>query len=217
MTTFTYDHPFVSLPSEDRKDMGAFYPFVSHACHIPVVEVDVETGVVKILKYYAVNDCGTLMNPKIVEGQVMGGIVQGIGAALMEEYRYDDEDGTLQTGTLREYLLPSMHEAPEIVIDHLQTPSPFTEYGVKGAGEGGRLRGPDGDRERDRRRAQAPGRHGERAADDPGARGRRDRRGADLRVGWLRGRAAPAGSCGRGPRPPRPPRRRPSTSSRAPA
>jgi CO/xanthine dehydrogenase Mo-binding subunit len=142
VTTFTYDHPFVSLPSEDRKDMGAFYPFVSHACHIPVVEVDVETGVVRILKYYAVNDCGTLMNPKIVEGQVMGGIVQGIGAALMEEYRYDDEDGTLQTGTFREYLLPSMHEAPEIVIDHLQTPSPFSEYGVKGAGEGGRLVAP---------------------------------------------------------------------------
>ena len=142
VTTFTYDHPFVSLPSEDRKDMGAFYPFVSHACHIPIVEVDVETGVVKILKYYAVNDCGTLMNPRLVEGQVMGGIVQGIGAALMEEYRYDEDDGSLQTGTLREYLLPSMHEAPEIVIEHQETPSPFSEYGVKGAGEGGRLVAP---------------------------------------------------------------------------
>ena len=142
VTTFTYDHPFVSLPSEDRKDMGAFYPFVSHACHIPIVEVDVETGVVKILRYYAVNDCGTLMNPRLVEGQVMGGIVQGIGAALMEEYRYDEDDGSLQTGTLREYLLPSMHEAPEIVIEHQETPSPFSEYGVKGAGEGGRLVAP---------------------------------------------------------------------------
>ena len=142
VTTFTYDHPFVSLPSEDRKDMGAFYPFVSHACHIPIVEVDVETGVVKILKYYAVNDCGTLMNPRLVEGQVMGGIVQGIGAALMEEYRYDEDDGSLQTGTFREYLLPSMHEAPEIVIEHQETPSPFSEYGVKGAGEGGRLVAP---------------------------------------------------------------------------
>jgi CO/xanthine dehydrogenase Mo-binding subunit len=142
VTTFTYDHPFVSLPSEDRKDMGAFYPFVSHACHIPIVEVDVETGVVTILKYYAVNDCGTLMNPRLVEGQVMGGIVQGIGAALMEEYRYDEDDGALQTGTFREYLLPSMHEVPEIVIEHLQTPSPFSEYGVKGAGEGGRLVAP---------------------------------------------------------------------------
>ena len=142
VTTFTYDHPFVSLPSEDRRDMGAFYPFVSHACHIPIVEVDVETGVVKILKYYAVNDCGTLMNPRLVEGQVMGGIVQGIGAALMEEYRYDEDDGSLQTGTFREYLLPSMHEAPEIVIEHQETPSPFSEYGVKGAGEGGRLVAP---------------------------------------------------------------------------
>ena len=96
----------------------------------------------KILKYYAVNDCGTLMNPRLVEGQVMGGIVQGIGAALMEEYRYDADDGSLQTGTFREYLLPSMHEAPEIVIEHQETPSPFSEYGVKGAGEGGRLVAP---------------------------------------------------------------------------
>jgi CO/xanthine dehydrogenase Mo-binding subunit len=142
VTTFTYDHPFVSLPSDDRKDMGAFYPFVSHACHIPVVEVDAETGVVKVLKYYAVNDCGTIMNPRLVEGQIMGGIVQGIGAALMEEYRYDEDDGSLATGTFREYLLPSMHEAPEIVIEHQQTPSPFSEYGVKGAGEGGRLVAP---------------------------------------------------------------------------
>ena len=142
VTTFTYDHPFVSLPSADRKDMGAFYPFVSHACHIPIVEVDVETGVVKVLKYYVVNDCGKLVNPKLVEGQIMGGIVQGIGAALMEEYRYDGQDGSLQTGTFREYLLPSMHEAPEIVIEHQETPSPFSEYGVKGAGEGGRLVAP---------------------------------------------------------------------------
>jgi CO/xanthine dehydrogenase Mo-binding subunit len=72
----------------------------------------------------------------------MGGIVQGIGAALMEEYRYDADDGSLQTGTFREYLLPSMHEAPEIVIEHQETPSPFSEYGVKGAGEGGRLVAP---------------------------------------------------------------------------
>src|SRR3954466_16239200 len=82
------------------------------------------------------------MNPKIVEGQVIGGIVQGIGAALMEEYRYDEQDSTLQTGTFREYLLPLMHEVPEIVIQHQETPSPFSEYGVKGAGEGGRLPAP---------------------------------------------------------------------------
>ncbi|ODU22618.1 MAG: hypothetical protein ABS80_16755 [Pseudonocardia sp. SCN 72-51] len=121
--------------------MGAFYPMVSHACHIPIVEVDVETGLVTLRAYYAVNDCGTVMNPTLVEGQIVGGIVQGIGAALMEEYRYG-EDGALDTPTFREYLMPSMHEVPEIVVEHLETPSPFTEYGVKGAGEGGRLVAP---------------------------------------------------------------------------
>ncbi len=139
--TFTYDHPYSTPPSADRTDMGAFYPMVSHACHIPIVEVDPETGIVTLVKYYAVNDCGTLMNPALVEGQVVGGIAQGIGAALMEEYSYRD-DGTLGTPTFREYLLPSVHEVPEIVLEHLQTPSPFTEYGVKGAGEGGRLVAP---------------------------------------------------------------------------
>ena len=86
--------------------MGAFYPMVSHACHIPIVEVDPETGRVTLLKYYAVNDCGTIMNPPLVEGQIMGGIVQGIGAALMEEYDYAS-DGTLGTPSLREYLMPT--------------------------------------------------------------------------------------------------------------
>jgi CO/xanthine dehydrogenase Mo-binding subunit len=139
--THTYDHPYSTPPSADRKDMGAFYPMVSHACHIPIVEVDPETGRVTLLKYYAVNDCGTIMNPPLVEGQIMGGIVQGIGAALMEQYDYR-EDGTLGTSSLREYLIPSLHEVPDIVVEHIQTPSPFTEYGVKGAGEGGRLVAP---------------------------------------------------------------------------
>ncbi len=139
--TFTYDHPYATPPSADRTDMGAFYPMVSHACHIPIVEVDPETGIVTVLKYYVVNDCGTVMNPALVEGQVVGGVAQGIGAALMEEYRYR-EDGTLATPTFREYLLPSLHEVPEVVVEHLETPSPFSEYGVKGAGEGGRLVAP---------------------------------------------------------------------------
>jgi CO/xanthine dehydrogenase Mo-binding subunit len=139
--THTYDHPYATPPSADRTDLGAFYPMVSHACHIPIVEVDPETGHVTLLKYYAVNDCGTIMNPPLVEGQIMGGIVQGIGAALMEQYDYR-EDGTLGTPSLREYLIPSLHEVPDIVVEHIQTPSPFTEYGVKGAGEGGRLVAP---------------------------------------------------------------------------
>ena len=141
MENFTYDHPYSTPPSADRKDMGVFYPMVSHGCHIPIVEVDPETGVVTVLKYYAVNDCGTIVNPKLVEGQHMGGIAQGIGAAIMEEYSYD-KDGSLLSPTFREYLIPSMHEIPPIVIDHRQTPSPFTEFGVKGAGEGGRLIAP---------------------------------------------------------------------------
>lgn len=141
VATYTYDHPMATLPTADRTDTGAFYPIVSHACHIPIVEVDPETGIVRLLKYYAVNDCGTVMNPKLVEGQVVGGIVQGIGAATMEEYRYGD-DGALLSGTYREYLIPSAGEAPEIVVEHQETPSPVTEYGVKGAGEGVRLIAP---------------------------------------------------------------------------
>ena len=169
----------------------------------------------KILKYYAVNDCGTLMNPRLVEGQVMGGIVQGIGAALMEEYRYDEDDGSLQTGTFREYLLPSMHEAPEIVIEHQETPSPFSEYGVKGAGEGGRLVAPTAIASAIDDALKPARRDRRRAADDARAGRRGDRRGA-ARASDRRA-AAPPGSCGRGPRRPRPPRRRRSASSRAPA
>jgi CO/xanthine dehydrogenase Mo-binding subunit len=141
MEAYTYDHPRSAKPTDDRSDLGIFYPMVSHGCHIPIVEVDPATGHVDVLEYYVVNDCGTLMNPKLVEGQVMGGVVQGIGAALMEEYVYDS-DGTLATSTFREYLIPSMNEAPPMHIEHEQTPSPWTEYGVKGAGEGGRLIAP---------------------------------------------------------------------------
>jgi CO/xanthine dehydrogenase Mo-binding subunit len=139
--SYTYEHPHSQLPADDRSDMGIFYPMVSHGCHIPIVEVDPETGQVEVLQYYVVNDAGTLMNPKLVEGQVMGGIVQGIGAATMEEYVYDG-DGSLGTPTFREYLIPSMNEAPPMHIEHEQTPSPWTEFGVKGAGEGGRLIAP---------------------------------------------------------------------------
>jgi CO/xanthine dehydrogenase Mo-binding subunit len=140
--TFTYDHPFTTKPSDDRKDMGAFYPIVSHACHVPVVEVDPETGLVTVLDYLAVNDCGTVMNPKLLEGQVVGGIAQGIGAALLEEYVYD-EHGQLATSTFMDYLLPTAYDVPPHVrVVHEETPSPFTEFGVKGGGEGGRMVAP---------------------------------------------------------------------------
>jgi CO/xanthine dehydrogenase Mo-binding subunit len=140
--TYTYDHPFATRPSDDRKDLGAFYPIVSHACHVPVVEVDIETGIVKVLDYFAVNDCGTVMNPRLLEGQVVGGIAQGIGAALLEQYVYD-EQGQLATSTFMDYLLPTVHDVPAAIkVVHEETPSPYTEYGVKGGGEGGRMVAP---------------------------------------------------------------------------
>ena len=140
--TYTYDHPYTTKPSADRSDMGAFYPIVSHACHVPIVEVDIETGRVKILDYVVVSDCGTIMNPRLLEGQIVGGIAQGIGAAFLEEYVYD-QNGQLATATLMDYLLPTVDEIPPALrIMHEQTPSPFTEYGVKGGGEGGRMVAP---------------------------------------------------------------------------
>ncbi len=139
--TFTYDHPYATKPSADRKDLGAFYPIVSHACHVPIVEVDPQTGMVKVLEYLAVSDCGTVMNPQLLEGQIVGGIAQGIGAALLEEYIYD-EHGQLSTSTFMDYLLPTSHDVPAVRVVHEETPSPFTEYGVKGGGEGGRMVAP---------------------------------------------------------------------------
>src|SRR5262249_46422584 len=137
----TYDHPFTTPPSADRSDLGAFYPMMAHAAHIPVVEVDIETGQVKFLDYVAVHDCGTMMNPAALEGQIAGGIAQGIGTALYEELVYDGE-GQLRTASFLDYLLPTATEVPEIRIGHQETPSPYTAYGLKGSGEGGRMVSP---------------------------------------------------------------------------
>jgi CO/xanthine dehydrogenase Mo-binding subunit len=136
-----YDHPYTTIPSEDRKDLGVFYPFMAHACHIPVVEVDVETGLVEFLKYTAVHDCGTLVNPRSLDGHIIGGVAQGIGTALLEEYVYDEE-GQLVNASYQDYLIPSAMEVPEVAIDHQETPSPYTVHGIKGGGEGGRMMAP---------------------------------------------------------------------------
>jgi aerobic carbon-monoxide dehydrogenase large subunit len=111
------------------------FPFGTHIC---VVEVDEETGAVDILRYVAVDDCGNQINPLIVEGQVHGGIVQGIGQALFEEAVYDT-DGNLQTTTLTDYLVPSATEFPRFELDHTVTPSPTNPMGVKGIGEAGTI------------------------------------------------------------------------------
>lgn len=110
------------------------YATAAAAAHIAVVEVDIETGQVHILQYVAVDDCGTVLNPAIVEGMVQGGIAQGLGIALYEEYVYDD-NGQLLNGTLMDHLLPTATDVPYVETAHLVTPSPFTPFGAKGTGE----------------------------------------------------------------------------------
>jgi carbon-monoxide dehydrogenase large subunit len=134
----TYDHPLTTLPSDDRSDLGIFYPFVGHAWHIGVVEVDVETGKLKFLKYAAVHDAGTVVNPKTLDGQIIGGTVQGLGTALYEQYLYD-EQGRVRNEQFESYHLPSSMDVPTMLVEHQETPSPYTPYGIKGAGEGGRM------------------------------------------------------------------------------
>ena len=139
--SFTYDHPYTTPPREDRKDVGVFYPIMGHAAHISIVEVDINTGQVKFLKFLAVHDVGTVVNPRSLQGQIRGGIAQGIGVALYEEVRYSPEGQNL-TSTMNDYLVPTVAEVPDIEVYHHVTPSPFTAYGVKGGGEGGRMVAP---------------------------------------------------------------------------
>jgi aerobic carbon-monoxide dehydrogenase large subunit len=113
----------------------------SSGAHAAVVEVDRDTGAVRILKYVAVDDCGTIINPIVVEGQVHGGIAHGIGNALLEEIVYDGA-GQLATGTLMDYALPRATDVPAYEVHHVVTPSPLNPLGVKGAGEGGTLPAP---------------------------------------------------------------------------
>ncbi len=111
------------------------WPF---GAHISLVEVDPETGGVDLKRYVAVDDCGVVINPMIVEGQLHGGIAQGIAQALFEEVVYDDE-GALRTGSMVDYLVPTMNEMPEIELDRTVTPTPVNELGVKGIGEAGTI------------------------------------------------------------------------------
>ncbi len=111
------------------------WPFGTHMC---VVEVDTETGEVDLQQYVAVDDCGNQVNPLIVQGQVHGGVVQGIAQALWEEARYDDH-GNLQSSTLADYLVPAASDVPPITIGESITPSPTNALGVKGVGEAGTI------------------------------------------------------------------------------
>jgi aerobic carbon-monoxide dehydrogenase large subunit len=111
------------------------FPF---GVHIAVVEIDEETGRVELVRYVAVDDCGNQVNPLIVEGQVHGGVVQGVAQALWEEAVYD-ADGNLLTSSLLDYLVPSAAEVPSIELGHTVTPSPTNPMGVKGIGEAGTI------------------------------------------------------------------------------
>jgi carbon-monoxide dehydrogenase large subunit len=107
--------------------------------HIAVVEVDPETGAVDLKRYIAVDDCGNVINPMIVDGQLHGGIAQGIAQALFEEVVYDDDNGQMKTGTLTDYLVPTANEFPNFELGRTITPSPTNELGVKGIGEAGTI------------------------------------------------------------------------------
>ncbi|MDY0066778.1 MAG: xanthine dehydrogenase family protein molybdopterin-binding subunit [Steroidobacteraceae bacterium] len=111
------------------------YLTAANATHVVMVEVDRQTGRTEILKYFLVDDCGTRLNPANVEGQLQGAVAQGVGAALLEEYVYDEQANPLVT-TFVDYLLPSIHEVPITKRDFIVTPSPVTPLGAKGCGEG---------------------------------------------------------------------------------
>ena len=106
----------------------------SFAVHVARVRLDPETGLVTVQRYYAISDCGTLINPAVVEGQIVGGIVQGIGGALMEEAAYSAEGQPLAT-TPMDYLVPTAVEAPRVEAEFVETPTPRSATGARGAGE----------------------------------------------------------------------------------
>jgi carbon-monoxide dehydrogenase large subunit len=125
-----------TLDSEATYDPANFsFP---HGTHLVAAEVDTETGRVSIRKYVAVDDVGRVINPLIVEGQIHGGVVQGLAQALYEEAVYD-ESGNLLSGSFAEYLLPSAADVPSIVVDRTETPAPGHPLGIKGVGEAGTI------------------------------------------------------------------------------
>jgi carbon-monoxide dehydrogenase large subunit len=136
--------PGLELPEgmEAGLEQSSFYdpsnyvfPFGAHAA---VVEIDPETGKVDVVRYLAVDDCGPAINPMLIEGQVHGGVVHGIGQALFEQIAYD-ENGQLETGSFVSYALPSAAEVPMFELDRTETPSPVNSLGVKGVGEAGTI------------------------------------------------------------------------------
>jgi carbon-monoxide dehydrogenase large subunit len=137
----------IELPDDEDPGIEAVEAFDPpqfawpYGANIAVVEVDVETGQVSFLDYIYVHDCGTIVNPMIVEGQLQGGVAQGIGAALFEELPYDEEGQPL-VATFMEYVLPTAAELPRLQMEHQHTPSPNIPGGMKGVGEAGCIGSP---------------------------------------------------------------------------
>jgi aerobic carbon-monoxide dehydrogenase large subunit len=127
----------VTIGYRPNPDTGTF----SYATHAATVAVDTETGGVEILDYVVVEDGGKLVNPMVVDGQILGGLAQGIGTALYEEMPFDAAGQPLAS-TLADYLLPGSTDVPAVRIEHMETPAPCTEFGVKGIGEGGAIASP---------------------------------------------------------------------------
>jgi carbon-monoxide dehydrogenase large subunit len=122
---------------EPARSTGAF-SYATHAC---TIAVDPGTGVVEILDYVVCHDCGTMVNPLLVEAQVVGGVAQGLGTALYEEIPYD-ENGQPLASTFLDYVIPGFTEVPDVRVLHMETPSPHTRFGIKGMGEGGAIAPP---------------------------------------------------------------------------
>ncbi|MGZ5198680.1 MAG: xanthine dehydrogenase family protein molybdopterin-binding subunit [Telluria sp.] len=130
-TAFWSGSTLAAPDDEDRVNTSAAYGFAFDVC---AVEVDRHTGRVRIDKYMTTHDAGKILNPALADGQIRGAFAQGLGAALMEEFRYG-ADGSFQSGTYADYLVPTTCEVPDIDIFHIETPSPFTPLGAKGLGE----------------------------------------------------------------------------------
>jgi carbon-monoxide dehydrogenase large subunit len=147
ITRLAYSPPLGGLPDGLAPGLEATVycdlpgPTFSGAVHVAVVDVDPATGRVAVRRYALVEDCGRVINPVIVEGQIHGAVAQGIGEALLESVVHDD-DGQLLTATLMDYALPRADDVPLFEIAHLETPSPVTPGGVKGMGEGGTIGAP---------------------------------------------------------------------------
>lgn len=140
-------HERHKLPDEEEARLEVQAEFdppgtFSNAAHLAVVEVDPGTGGVEILDYVVTEDCGVVINPTIVDGQVRGGVAQGIACALYEALSYEPDSGQCTTSTYMDYLVPTAAEIPVIRILHLETPSAFSETGAKGMGEGGTIGAP---------------------------------------------------------------------------